>query len=148
MGALRGSDGAFLLGVMGAHTANAGRIYFPAGLPDLDDIDGERVDLTRNVMREVAEETGLTGEDFEAEPGWTTVLAGPRIAQVKLLQARATAADLSERIRAHLAREQEPELADVFIVRASADFDPMMPVFVTAFLTHLWGREEHRRVQR
>jgi len=148
MGALRGSDGAFLLGVMGAHTANAGRIYFPAGLPDLDDIDGERVDLARNVMREVAEETGLTGADFEAEPGWTTVLAGPRIAQVKLLQARATAADLSERIRAHLAREREPELADVRIVRGAADFDPMMPVFVTAFLTHLWSAEQHRRALR
>jgi 8-oxo-dGTP pyrophosphatase MutT (NUDIX family) len=148
MGALRGSDGAFVLGVMGAHTANAGRIYFPAGLPDLDDIDGERVDLARNVMREVAEETGLTDTDFEAEAGWTTVLAGPRIAQVKLLQARATAAELAERIRAHLAREQEPELADVRIVRANADFDPMMPVFVTAFLTHLWSREQHRRAPR
>jgi hypothetical protein len=64
------------------------------------------------------------------------------------LQARATAAELSERIRAHLAREQEPELADIRIVRASADFDPMMPVFVTAFLTDLWSREQHRRVQR
>jgi hypothetical protein len=148
MGALRGSDGAFVLGVMGAHTANAGGIYFPAGVPDLDDIDGERVDLARNIMREVAEETGLAGEDFEAEPGWTTVLAGPRIAQIKMLHARATAAELSERIRAHLAREREPELADVRIVRASADFDPMMPAFVTTFLTHLWSREQHRRVQR
>jgi hypothetical protein len=33
-------------------------------------------------------------------------------------------------------------------VRGSADFDPMMPVFVTAFLTHLWSREAHRRAQR
>jgi hypothetical protein len=140
MGALRGSDGGFVLGVMGAHTSNAGRIYFPAGLPDLNDVDGSRVDLVRNVMREVGEETGLTPDDFEAEPGWITVLAGSRIAQVKTLKARATAAVLRARILAHLAREAQPELADVRIVRGPADFDPMMPPFVTAFLAHAWSR--------
>jgi 8-oxo-dGTP pyrophosphatase MutT (NUDIX family) len=139
MGALRGSDGGFVLGVMGAHTSNAGRIYFPAGLPDLNDVDGSRVDLVRNVMREVGEETGLTPDDFEAEPGWITVLAGSRIAQVKTLQARVTAAVLRARILAHLAREAQPELADVRIVRGPADFDPMMPPFVTAFLAHAWS---------
>ena len=40
MGALLCSDGAFALGEMGEHTANAGRIYFPSGTPDLDDISG------------------------------------------------------------------------------------------------------------
>ena len=97
MGALRGSDGAFLLGVMGAHTSNPGMIYFPAGMPDLSDVAGSRVDLTGNVMREIGEETGLAPDDFEAEPGWTTVLAGPRIAQMKMLQRRETAADAARR---------------------------------------------------
>jgi len=140
LGALQGSDGAFLLGVMGAHTANAGTIYFPAGLPDLSDVDGARVDLTHNVMREVREETGLAASDFAAEEGWTTVLAGPRIAQVKVLRVRETAAELRARILAHLASEAQPELADIRIVRGVADFDPKMPPFVTAFLTHVWGR--------
>jgi 8-oxo-dGTP pyrophosphatase MutT (NUDIX family) len=139
MGALRGSDGAFLLGVMGAHTSNPGMIYFPAGLPDLNDVAGSRVDLTGNVMREVGEETGLAPDDFEAEPGWTTVLAGPRIAQAKLLQGRETAAALRRRILRHLEREAQPELADIRIVRDAADFDPKMPPFVTAYLTHVWS---------
>lgn len=34
----------------------------------------------------------------------------------------------------HLAREEQPELADIRIVRGTADFDPMMRRFVRAFL--------------
>ena len=141
LGGLQGSDGAFLLGVMAAHTASPGSIYFPAGVPDLSDVDGARVDLARNVIREIAEETGLTPSDFAMEEGWTTVLAGPRIAQVKMLRARETASALRERILAHIAGEAQPELSDVRIVAGPADFDPQMPAFVTAFLQHLWSRD-------
>lgn len=139
MGALQGSDGAFVLGVMAAHTSNPGYVYFPAGLPDPSDIDGARVDLVRNLMREVAEETGLARSDLDVEAGWTTVFAGPRIAHIKLLRARETAAELRTRIRANLAHEPQPELADIRIVRDPGDFDPMMPPFVTAFLRHAWS---------
>jgi 8-oxo-dGTP pyrophosphatase MutT (NUDIX family) len=141
LGALRGSDGGFLLGVMGAHTVNAGRIYFPAGLPDPSDVTGDTVDLAGNIRREVAEETGLTRDAYTAESGWYTILAGPRVAQIKILHADESAARLRERILDHLAREREPELAGIRIVRAPADFDPMMPPFVTAFLRHVWSRE-------
>src|SRR5436190_1150363 len=51
-GALRAADGAFVLGRMAPHTANAGRVYFPAGTPDLDDIVGGSVDLAASVLRE------------------------------------------------------------------------------------------------
>jgi 8-oxo-dGTP pyrophosphatase MutT (NUDIX family) len=134
MGAIRSTDGAFLLGKMSSHTVNAGKIYFPAGTPDPHDIAGDVVDLAGNVAREVAEETGLTVADFSAQPGWSAVFAGPRIALMQVLQARAPAHELRARVLAHLAREPKPELCDILIVRSPADFHPMMPPFVTAYL--------------
>ena len=139
MGALRGSDGPFLLGVMARHTASAGMIYFPAGTPDPTDIAGHAVDLAGNVLREVAEETGLGPGDYEPEPGWYSVFSGPRIAQMKLLHARETAAVLRARILDHLAQTSEPELSDIRIAAAPADLDPKMPPYVRAFLEHVWS---------
>lgn len=134
MAALRSSDGAFLLGVMGAHTANAGRIYFASGTPDPNDIVGDAVDLEQCVMRELAEETGLAAPDAQPEPGWTAVPVGQRLALMKIVAVRMTAAGLAERIRAFLSTQQQPELADVHIVWTLDDLRAAMPPFVTTFL--------------
>ena len=139
MGALRGSDGGFVLGVMAPHTANAGKIYFPAGTPDPNDIVNGTVDLVGSVIREVQEETGLTPADFLAEPGWISILAGPRIAQMKILNTPVPAADLRARILDHIAKETQPELAGVHVVHGPADLDPLMPPFMTAFLADIWN---------
>jgi len=139
MGALRTSDGAYLLGVMGAHTANPGRVYFPAGTPDPDDVRGDTVDLAANVMREVAEETGLTAPDFSVAPGWSAVVAWPRIALMKRIDVPRPAEAVRQAILRHLAADAEPELADIRVVRSPRDFDPMMPHFVTAYLSHVWA---------
>ena len=141
MGALRGSDGAYLLGVMSAFTANAGRIYFPAGTPDLSDIKGDTVDLLGSVLRELEEETGLATQDFTVAPNWTAVARGPRLALMKAVAAGRPAEDLRQAALRHLAGEARPELADVRIVRSPGDFDPAMPEFVTAYLSHVWARE-------
>jgi 8-oxo-dGTP pyrophosphatase MutT (NUDIX family) len=136
MGALRTSDGGWVMGVMAANTSAAGKIYFPAGTPDSGDVVDGVVDLAGSVIREVAEEIGLGADDFTAECGWHCVIDGPRIALMKVLQAHEPAEVLRHRILDHLAREAMPELADIRIVRSSRDFDPMMPRFVTAFLDH------------
>jgi hypothetical protein len=134
MAALRSSDGAFLLGQMGVHTATAGQIYFAAGTPDPNDIVGETVDLEGGVMRELTEETGLGLADAMPEAGWTATPLGQRIALMKIVQARETAAALYERVRAFLASQEQPELSGIHIVRALSDLRPTMPPYVAAFL--------------
>ena len=137
--AILAADDAFLLGVMGSHTFNAGKIYFPCGTPDPADIVGDKVDLERSAGRELKEETGFNVTEFASEPGWTMVADGSLIAQIKVLRSKESSAALRERILTHLAREQHPELADIRIIRKHKDLDPAMPRFVTAFLESRLG---------
>ena len=140
-GAVIAADGAAILGVMAAHTYSAGCVYFPCGSPDPDDLVGGKVDLDFSLRRELTEETGFVAEEFEAAPGWTTVIDGNLIAQIKTLRSRESAETLRARMEAHLAAEAQPEVSEVRIVRGPADFDPAMPRFVTAFLQyHFDGR--------
>jgi 8-oxo-dGTP pyrophosphatase MutT (NUDIX family) len=140
MGAIRASDGAFVMGEMGRHTANAGRIYFPAGTPDLDDIKGTSVDLAGNVAREVEEETGLTSADYRLATHWDCVVTGSSIAMMRLLHMDAPGEAVRARIEANLARETEPELAAIHLVRSVDDLTSAMPRFVTAFVEQQFAR--------
>jgi 8-oxo-dGTP pyrophosphatase MutT (NUDIX family) len=141
-GVLRTPDGAFVVGVMAPHTANAGKVYFPSGTPDPSDVAGATVDLEGSVRREVTEETGLTVADYDARPGWYTVLDGMLIAHMKVLRVRENSSALRRRILRFMEQEQQPEFCDIRIVRGPADLDPMMPAFVPAFLRHVWaGRD-------
>jgi 8-oxo-dGTP pyrophosphatase MutT (NUDIX family) len=133
-GALQSADGAFVLGRMSPHTANAGRIYFPAGTPDPDDIVGSSVDLAASVVREMEEEVGLKPADFDAADGWTIVETGQVVACFRRLTSPLSASQLTRRIEAFLASETLPELSGVKLVRSASDFDAAMPDFIRAFL--------------
>ena len=85
MGALRCADGAFVLGEMGQHTSNAGRIYFPSGTPDLDDVRDGALDISGSVARELEEETGLVPGEYRSDPDWHCVYTGPALAMIRLL---------------------------------------------------------------
>jgi 8-oxo-dGTP pyrophosphatase MutT (NUDIX family) len=134
MGALRCADGAFVLGEMASHTANAGRVYFPAGTPDLEDIKGDVVDIAGNVVREIEEETGLVPAEYRAAPYWDCVVAGERVAMIRTLDLDMAGEDAKARIEANLAQQDHPELAAIHLVRESSDLNGNMPPFVTAFL--------------
>jgi 8-oxo-dGTP pyrophosphatase MutT (NUDIX family) len=134
MGALRASDGAFVLGEMGQHTANHGRIYFPSGTPDLDDIKDGAFDIAGSVTRETEEETGLTSADYQADAHWDCVVSGASIAIIRVLNVGMAGEELRARIESNLARQHHPELSAIHLVRELSDLTAAMPRFVTAFI--------------
>ncbi len=134
MGALRSADGAFLLGEMAQHTANGGRIYFPSGTPDLDDVRGGAVDIAGSVAREILEETGLAEADYTASAHWDCVISGATIAMIRILQVDMPGEALRARIEANLVRQRQPELSAIHLVRGTDDLSAAMPRFVTAFI--------------
>jgi 8-oxo-dGTP pyrophosphatase MutT (NUDIX family) len=134
MGALRASDGAFVLGEMGGQTANAGRIYFPSGTPDPDDVRDGRLDIPASVAREVEEETGLAPHEYRAAPHWDCVFTGVALAMMRTLDVDMRGEALRAKIEDNLARQSSPELSAVHLVRNRSDLTDAMPRFVTAWL--------------
>ena len=134
MGALLSNDGAFVLGEMGQHTANAGRIYFASGTPDLDDIKGDTLDMSGSVERELEEETGLAPTDYRSDAHWHCIFTGPALSMIRILRVDMPGEALRARIVGNLALQQSPELSDIHLVRGTADLTSTMPRFVTAFI--------------
>jgi hypothetical protein len=142
MAALRSSDGAFLLGEMGAHTMNAGQIYFAAGTPDLSDLFGDRVDLAASVEREMEEETGIGPGEAPPAPGWTLVVSGQKIACLQERHLPVPAAQACARVDDYLARDPDPELARLHAAFGPDDIDPArMPDFIQSYLRSVFAAQ-------
>lgn len=141
MAALLSADGAFMLGRMNHHTANAGRIYFPAGTPDPGDRKGEMIDLAGSVLRELAEETGISPHEVIETPAWTVVDDGGRVACMRIVRSALTAAEIDARFRAFVADDPTPELAALHPVFSESDLDEArMPGFTLLYLRNLFAQ--------
>jgi 8-oxo-dGTP pyrophosphatase MutT (NUDIX family) len=142
MAALLSSDGAFVLGCMGPHTANAGRIYFAAGTPDPQDrLEDGTIDLAGSVLRELTEETGIEPQDVTCDPGWTVVFSGSRVACMRIVRSPLTAADLTARFAAFVTANPSPELDALHCVFSERDLDAdRMPDFTLSYLRHALAR--------
>ena len=141
MAALKSRDGAFLLGVMSDHTANAGKIYFAAGTPDKDDVlaDGT-VDLAGSVLRELGEETGLRPDEVTIGNGYTALIDTMRVALMRPVFVDLPADEARKVMLERIAGMEEKELADIHIVRGRADIVPeRMPVFMRQYLEREFG---------
>ena len=120
---IRSCDGCALLGLQSAGHLNAGFAYPPSGLIEPTDTEAGRVDIDGNIARELEEETGLTRADLERLPGYIVTTSGPLISMAIEWRSVLPADSLRERILAHVARQAEPELADVVIVRSAGEID-------------------------
>ncbi|MDB5527762.1 MAG: hydrolase [Devosia sp.] len=115
------SDNALIFGVMGAQTANAGRVYPPGGSLEPRDVlaDG-RVDVAGCTDLELEEETGLKAS-MARRGKVVAVWDGPRISIAQLYHFDEPAERLVTRIRANLDQQEHRELADVVTIRSGAE---------------------------
>ena len=143
MAALRCGDGRFLLGEMGAHTANPGQVYFPSGTPDRSDVTPElTVDLAGSVLRELAEETGLKPPSDALAGHWHMLRKTGQIALMRPIGLPDDSAEELTRVRRTLAAQQEPEFVAVSALSPqAASADPRLPGFMRAYMT--WCAERN-----
>jgi len=132
---IRSSDGCVLLGRQSEGHLNAGFAYPPSGLIDPSDTTTGMVDIDASIARELEEETGLVGAALERRPGYVVTFSGPLVSIAIEWQSSLSAQALRDRILGHVARQADPELADVVIVRDLAEVDdPTIPPYARAKL--------------
>lgn len=128
------SDGAMMLIRMAAKTANAGKVYAPAGSLDDSDIKDGEVDVEGSIHREAREETGLDLSRAEAEKQLLCWRQGGRVAVFRRFRLDETADVLAARIREHVRTDPEQEIEDVVVVRAPQDAGPTAPPYMRAMV--------------
>ena len=139
VGAIVTADDRLLVGRMGAHTANPGRLYPPSGSFDPQDLADGRLDPVANAVREIDEEVGLDPTGWASEPGFWIVPSGVhRYAIVKVYRAPETAAALQARVEAFLPDGSDGELDGVVFVRLDDRLDPALSAaYVNPLLAEL-----------
>ncbi len=139
--ALRGADGAFVVGEMAPWTAAAGVICFPGGTPDRDDLrTGGVLDIAASQRRELIEETGLDPDELNPEPGWTVVRERGFFGLLKRVRPQLTAEEIKARILRHLASDPNREFSEIRILREPADFDSRMFDYLRVYMQSEWQR--------
>ena len=141
MAALQAADGPFVLGVMGAHTANAGKVYFPGGTPDMTDVTADgKVDLSGSVWRELAEETGLGADEVVISQPWLLAVDAYRAALLRPARLIYDATMAQRILRERIAAQADRELADIVIVASPEEIDlERTPAFAVAYMRQVFA---------
>ncbi|WP_193176615.1 hypothetical protein [Oricola nitratireducens] len=110
-------DGALFAVRMAQHTANPGAIYFPAGSFDAADVIDGMFDVTRNIARELAEETGLGFHEADAEASLTAVFDRGAIHITRRNLLAADFAGCAARLNRHQAETGDDEVDGAIAIR-------------------------------
>lgn len=137
---LLSADGAFIAIRMGAHTANAGRVYSPGGSLEPEDIVDGRCDLAGNIAREVREETGIALCEADAEPGWHAVHMEGTVTVFRVFRLRSAADEIVARVAAHVAADPHPEVEEAVAIRSPDPEAHDYPKFMPPILDWLFSR--------
>ncbi|QND53588.1 NUDIX hydrolase [Phyllobacterium sp. 628] len=134
VGVIVSSDNKLIAGQMGQTTSVAGRVYFPAGSFDQNDLVGDRLDFDGNAVREVAEETGLDLIQASRRDEMAYLVTANRsIAVFRRYYFSQTADELLASIRATIASQADPELDDVRAVAAAGEMGEATPRTFSTF---------------
>ena len=133
VGVIVSREGHLIAGRMSAQNAGGGKVYFPAGSIDDNDIIDGRVDYEANRRREVQEETGLDLHDARAEQQINLVTGNRSIALFRRYYFDAPSVELVSLIEQHLSEEAEPELSEIIPVKAAGAMGEATPTYVRAF---------------
>ncbi len=142
---IRSAEGHILLGRQRPGNVNAGLAYLPGGFIDSRDVGADgTVDIAASIERELREETGLGLDDLTAEPGFIVTLTGAQVSFAVTYHSTLSAEALATKVRAHIAAEAEPELAEMVIVRGVEDLRGLpMPHYARVLLNSplAWRRK-------
>ena len=94
------------------------------------------------MTRELCEETGLTDAEIIVEESWLAVVTPGRIAFMRPVTVPLPAEEARALMLARMALQDEPELADIVIIRDMAQaVRHDMPPFMRPYLAHIWRQD-------
>jgi 8-oxo-dGTP pyrophosphatase MutT (NUDIX family) len=116
---IESSDGALVAIRMGAHTANAGQVYFACGSLETADVFDGRCDIDYNMRREVLEETGLDLAEARPGEGYHASHFRRALNIFRMFSFDMTADEMIERIERHMTVAEDQEIAGAVAIRSA-----------------------------
>lgn len=142
-------DGGLVLGVMAAHTANAGMSYFPSGTLSGEDVAADgTVDLHRAMLREIVEECGFAPSLLCTAGDWLMLETARSLACFVPVCIALDDAQVLAAFTAHAARSPGHELDALRIVHARADLAGLeLPIVQKRYFDLFFGGYLHLPLQ-